>query len=398
MDIGAIKKEFPVLRRDDSLAYLDSAASAQSPDVVCRAVASYYEESGANAHRGLYAQAQKATDMLEDAREEAARFLRARKEEIIFTFGATHAANLAARSLARFVGLSAGDEIAISEAEHNGAFLPFLGIARDAGARVRIIPAGEDGIVSADAAAASFSEKTKIAVIGRANNITGGVNDTSAIARITRARGIIFVSDAAQAAGHMPISADDGPDFLFFSSHKMCGPLGTGVLWGRGEILEKMENACPGGGTVASFDGSEVRFLPPPGRFESGTQNIAGAAGMSAAMRFLSGIGIADIAAHSRDLAERAARALREEGAAVYTAEHTTGIVSFRIDGIHPHDVAQVCADMHVAVRAGEHCAPRLCRRLGASSLVRASFYLYNTEHDIEKLVAAVRKAKSIFL
>ncbi len=397
LNIKNIKNDFPIFTKHPSLIYLDSAATSQTPERVIVAMDAYYRESRANTHRGAYPLATEASDLYEEARKTVADFIGAEKDEVMFTSGATHASNMLIRSLEETMTLGRNDSIVVSVMEHHSVFIPLQQLAKRKGCAFRVIPIGIDGALDRQEATRIIDGGTKIIAVTSLSNVSGIKNDTRFFADLAEKSAAIFIVDAAQHTGHIPLSVrETGADFLFFSGHKMCGPTGIGVLWGKKERLAELKPGYFGGGAVSEVTEKETLFLPVPARFEPGTQHIAGAIGLAEACRYLSEIGMEDIATHSHDLSEKAREALSEiSGITVYSAE---GIVSFSVHGAHAHDIAEVLAREHIAVRAGHHCAEPYVRVLGVPAVVRASFYLYNDESDIEKLVEGVKNAANMFL
>lgn len=397
LNIHNIKKDFPIFAKHPDLVYLDSAATSQTPERVLAAMDVYYRENRANAHRGAYPLAVRASELYEDARKTVANFIGAEKDEIVFTFGATHAMNMLARSLEETLALGRNDAIVVSVMEHHSVFVTLQQLAKKYGCDFRVIPLSANGVLDTDEAARMIDGAAKIIAVTAVSNVSGIKNDTRFFADLAGKVGAIFIVDAAQHVGHMPLSVrETGADFLFFSGHKMCGPTGIGVLWGKKERLTEFRPGYFGGGAVEEVTEKETRFLPSPACFEPGTQNIAGAVGLAEACRYLSEIGVDDIAEHSRGLAKKASIGLKEiKSAGVYTGE---GVVSFSVRGVHSHDVAEILSRDGIAARAGHHCAEPYVRALGQSGLVRVSFYLYNDESDVEDLVAGVKKAISVFV
>ena len=397
LNVSKIKTDFPIFTKYPDLVYLDSAATSQTPERVIAAMDSYYRESRGNVHRGGYALSVRASELYEASRAEAARFIGAEADEIIFTAGATHAMNMLARSLEDTLLLTKNDAIVISVMEHHSVFVTLQELAKRVGCGFRVIPLTVKGELDKEEAARMIDGRAKIVAVTSVSNVTGMKNDTRFFADRANKAGAIFIVDAAQHAGHMPISVrETGADFLFFSGHKMCGPTGTGVLWGKKERLETLKPGYFGGGAVAEVTEKDAEFLASPAKFEPGTQNIAGAIGLAEACRHLGEVGMDNIAEHSRGLARKTISALKEiQGVTVYGNE---GIVSFSVAGVHAHDVAEILARENIAVRAGHHCAEPYVHVLSVPAVVRASFYFYNDEADVEKLVAGVRTAVSLFV
>lgn len=396
LNVSKIKTDFPIFTKHQDLVYLDSAATSQTPERVLSAMDAYYRENRANTHRGAYPLAVRASKLYETSRAEVARFICAETDEIIFTAGATHAANMLVRSLEETLTLGRSNAIVVSVMEHHSIFVPLQQLAKKYKCDFRVILLGADGNLDKDEAVRMIDGAAKIVAITSISNVSGNKNDTRFFSGLAEKAGAVFIVDAAQQAGHNPLSVrETGADFLFFSGHKMCGPTGIGVLWGKKERLLELKPGYFGGGAVEEVTERETRFLPPPARFEPGTPNIAGAIGLAEACRYLSETDIENIREHSRDLAKKTISALKEiPGVTIYGGE---GIVSFSLDGVPAHDVAEILVRENIAVRAGHHCAEPYVRALGFPALTRASFYLYNDERDVEKLVEGIKKVVQIF-
>jgi len=402
-----IKKDFSIFTKYPNLVYLDSASTSQTPERVLAAMDMYYREARGNVHRGGYTLSSQAETLYEESRGEVARFIGALPEEIIFTAGSTHASNLLARSLEETLSLTEGDAIVVSVAEHHSVFVPLQQLAKKYRCEFRVIPL-KDNVLDRDMAVKYVNKNTKILAVSMASNVTGVVNDMQFFAGLAERTDAVFIVDAAQYVGHAPISVrDSGADFLFFSGHKMCGPTGIGVLWGKKERLLELHPGYFGGGAVLKVSEDETQFLPPPACFEPGTPNIAGAIGLAEACRFLATLGLTNIATHTKVLIEKARTELSAiPGVTIFGLPsaiqpggegENTGIISFGVSNVHSHDIAEILARHEVAVRAGFHCAEPLVRTWGSSGLTRASFYLYNDESDVEKFIASVKKAVEIF-
>jgi cysteine desulfurase/selenocysteine lyase len=367
---------------------------------VIDALTDLYTGSYANVHRGLYALAARADAAYEGARDAVRRFLgAARREEVVFTRGTTEAVNLVARSWLR-PRLAEGDEVLVTELEHHSNIVPWQLVCAEAGARVRAAPIDGRGEVDLEALERMLTERTRLVAVTHVSNVLGTVVPVAEVARLAHAHGAALLVDGAQAAPHFPLAMGAlGCDFYCFSSHKLYGPTGIGVLWGRHELLAAMPPFQGGGDMIrrVSFAGTE--FADPPARFEAGTPHIAGAAGLAAAIAYLGSHDAAALAAHERDLVAYALERLAEvPGLTLAGApRERVGAISFMIDGVHPHDVAQVLAGEGVAVRAGHHCAQPLMERLGVPATTRASFGLYNTRADADALVAGLRRVRALF-
>ncbi|WP_391559432.1 cysteine desulfurase [Robertmurraya sp.] len=405
MNIQDIRSHFPILHQEVNgkpLVYLDSAATSQKPISVIETLEKYYKEYNSNVHRGVHTLGTKATDAYEGAREKVRRFINAKStEEIIFTRGATTALNFVAHSYGTD-NLREGDEIVITFMEHHANIIPWQQVAKKTGATLKYIPLQEDGTISLDDVRATITSNTKIVSVMKVSNVLGVMNPIKEIAKIAHENGAVMVVDGAQAAPHMKIDVQDlDCDFLAFSGHKMCGPTGIGVLYGKKQHLEKMEPVETGGEMIDFVDLYESTWKELPWKFEAGTPIIAGAVGLGAAIDFLEQIGLENIEAHEHKLAAYAMEKLsRIEGMTIYGPKDPglrAGVVTFNIDDVHPHDVATVLDAEGIAVRAGHHCAQPLMKWLKASATARASFYLYNTEEEIDKLVEGLIKTKEYF-
>ncbi|PLR73888.1 cysteine desulfurase [Bacillus sp. UMB0728] len=405
MDFKNIREHFPILNQEVNgrpLVYLDSAATSQKPVQVIEALNEYYRGYNSNVHRGVHTLGTKATDAYEGAREKARKFINARSiEEVIFTSGTTSALNMVASSYGGD-NLSEGDEIVISYMEHHSNIIPWQQAAKRAGAVLKYVPLQEDGTISLEDVRKTVTSNTKIVSIMMVSNVLGVMNPIKDIARIAHENGAIMVVDGAQAAPHMKVDVQDlDCDFLAFSGHKMCGPTGIGVLYGRKQLLENMEPVLFGGEMIDFVDLYDSTWKELPWKFEAGTPIIAGAIGLGAAIDFLQEVGLENIEAHEHKLAAYAMEKMSSvEGMTIYgpkNAGKRAGLVTFNLDDVHPHDVATVLDAEGIAVRAGHHCAQPLMKWLKASATARASFYLYNTEEDIDKLVEGLVKTKEYF-
>lgn len=398
-----VKNDFPILQRTVNghpLVYLDSAATSQKPKPVIDAVADYYARMNSNVHRSVHHLAEEATEAYEGARTVLAEFIAAPSpEEVVFTRGTTESLNFIARGWGDR-NLQTGDEIVLSPLEHHSNLIPWQQVARRTGARLRYIELSPDGAITLDGVAAQLSARTRVVTISALSNVLGSITPVAEIAELVHRAGAVLVVDGAQSVPHQPTDvAAMGADFLAFSGHKMCGPTGIGVLWGRRERLEEMDPSLFGGEMIALVTRQDATWADIPARFEGGTPNIAGVVGLAAAVRYLNSIGMSVISEHGRSLAESAYRQLdRIPGVDVYGPAGTRGaLVAFNITGVHPHDVAQVFDSRGVAIRAGHHCCQPLMEWLDVGSTARASFYLYNRDEDIDALVAAVEATKRYF-
>lgn len=403
MNTALIREQFPILHQEINghpLVYLDNAATSQKPLAVIEAIKHYYEYDNSNVHRGVHTLGSRATDAYEGAREKVARFLNAkRSQEIIFTRGTTTALNLVASSYGR-ANCQAGDEIVITQMEHHSNLIPWQQVAKATGATLKYIPLQEDGSVDLADVENTITENTKIVAIAHVSNVLGVVNPVKEIAAIAHRKGAVIVIDGAQSTPHMKVDVQDiDADFYAFSGHKMCAPTGIGALYGKKALLENMEPIEFGGEMIDDVGLYESTWKELPWKFEGGTPIIAGAVGLGAAIDFLESIGLDAIAQHESRLSNYAFKRLREvEGLTIYgPAERHVGLVTFNLDDVHPHDVATVLDSKGVAVRAGHHCCQPLMRWLKASATARASFYLYNTEEEVDALVSALIQTKEYF-
>ncbi|WP_409295199.1 cysteine desulfurase [Peribacillus sp. SCS-26] len=405
MNAHEIKKLFPILGQEvngSPLVYLDSAATSQKPLKVIDEISAYYREYNSNVHRGVHTLGTKATDRYEGAREKARKFINAASlEEIVFLRGTTTALNLVASSYGGD-NLKEGDEIVISYMEHHSNIIPWQQAAKKTGAVLKYLPLQEDGTISLEDVRKTITENTKIVSIMYVSNVLGVINPIKEIAQIAHEKGAVMVVDGAQAAPHLKVDVKDlDCDFFAFSGHKMCGPTGIGVLYGKKHLLEGMEPVEFGGEMIDIVDLFESTWKELPWKFEGGTPIIAGAIGLGAAIDFLTDIGLDEIEAHEHKLAAYALDSMSQvEGITIYgpkNAGQRAGVITFNLDEVHPHDVATVLDADGIAVRAGHHCAQPLMRWLKVSSTARASFYLYNTEEDIDKLVEGLVKTKEYF-
>jgi len=402
LDAHRLRADFPIfeeLIHGKPLAFLDSAASSQKPRRVLDAMTRFYETSYANVHRGVYELAERATQGLEDAREKVRRFVNAPSaREVIFVRNATEALNLVAYSWGLHK-LGPGDVVLVTELEHHSNFVPWQHVARRTGADFALLPLDDQGELRLDALD-SFGN-VKVVATGFVSNALGTINDSAALAAWAHERGAIYVCDAAQAAPHVRIDVQAlGADFIAVSGHKMCGPSGIGFLWGRAELLLEMEPFLMGGHMIRKVTAGETTWGELPAKFEAGTSPMAEAVGLGAAIDYLEAIGLEAIEQHEHALAAYALEQLGEiTGVTLYgpPPDRRAGIVSFNVDGAHPHDVAQVLDADGIAIRAGHHCCQPLMAKLGVAATNRASFYLYTIPEEIDRLAAGVRRARDLF-
>jgi cysteine desulfurase/selenocysteine lyase len=405
LDAHRLRADFPIFEQTfhgKSLAFLDSAASSQKPRQMLDAMDTFYETSNANLHRGVYRLAERATEGLELAREKVRRLLNApAAREVIFVRNATEGINLVAYAWG-LSNLGPGDVVLVTELEHHSNFVPWQYVAKRTGATFRMIPLDENGELDLDQLdALAVDGPVKVVAAGLVSNSLGTVNPVERLAVWAHEQGAIMVADAAQAAPHRIVDVQAlGCDFVAVSAHKMCGPSGVGVVWGRAELLERMEPFLTGGHMIRSVSAEETTWGELPHKFEAGTSPMAEAVGFGAAIDYLSDIGFDAIERHERELSEYALGRLSELPWVVSygpPAERRAGIVSFNVEGVHPHDVAQVLDFEGVAIRAGHHCCQPLMRKLGVAATNRASFYVYTIPEEIDRLVEGLHKVRKAF-
>ncbi|MCY8547021.1 cysteine desulfurase SufS [Bacillus vallismortis] len=402
MNITDIREQFPILHQQvngHDLVYLDSAATSQKPRAVIETLDKYYNHYNSNVHRGVHTLGTRATDGYEGAREKVRKFINAKSmAEIIFTKGTTTSLNMVALSYAR-ANLKPGDEVVITYMEHHANIIPWQQAVKATGATLKYIPLQEDGTISLEDVRETVTSNTKIVAVSHVSNVLGTINPIKEMAKIAHDNGAVIVVDGAQSTPHMKIDVQDlDCDFFAISSHKMCGPTGIGVLYGKKALLENMEPAEFGGEMIDFVGLYESTWKELPWKFEAGTPIIAGAIGLGAAIDFLEEIGLDEISCHEHKLAAYALERFRQlDGVTVYGPEERAGLVTFNLDDVHPHDVATVLDAEGIAVRAGHHCAQPLMKWLDVTATARASFYLYNTEEEIDKLAEALQKTKEYF-
>jgi cysteine desulfurase/selenocysteine lyase len=405
LDARALRADFPILDQEINgkpLAYLDSAVTSQKPRQVLDAMTTFYETSYANVHRGVYALAERATEGFEGARERVARFVNApSSRELIFTRNATEGLNLVAYAWG-LSNLGPGDIVVVSELEHHSNFVPWQYIAKRTGAGFRMIPLTENGELDVDVLDSFAAEgRVKVVATNLVSNALGTINPVERLGTWAHEHEAIMVVDAAQAAPHLALDVQAlGCDFLAFSAHKMCGPSGVGALWGRRELLEAMEPFNLGGHMIRRVQFEETTWGDLPHKFEAGTSPIAEAVGFGAAVDYLNAVGLEAIAQHEHELLVYALERLQDvPGIVLYgpQPDRRAGIVSFNMDGIHPHDVAQVLDWEGVAIRAGHHCCQPLMQKLGVAATNRASFYLYTLPEEIDRLADGLLRVRKVF-
>jgi cysteine desulfurase/selenocysteine lyase len=396
------RSDFPLLAANPALHYLDSAATSQKPAVVLDAIRAYYEHDNANPHRGAYALSVRATERYQESRAAVARFVGLKDADcLVFTRGATEALNLVATAWGR-ANVKAGDEIIVTAMEHHANFVPWQQLALATGARLHIVPLTVDGRIDQERFASMLSAKTKVVAFPHVSNALGTINPVREIATLTREHSnALVVCDGAQGAPHLRVDFDaSGVDFYAFSGHKMCGPMGIGALLGKRAILEAMPPYQMGGDMIEVVGDEETTWNVLPHKFEAGTPNVADAVGLAAAVAYLEGIGMGEVSRHERALVTLADERLRAMPGVVIHGprpEHRSGVVSFTVDGIHPHDLATILDERGVCIRAGHHCAQPLMRRLDVAATARASFYVYSEESDVEALCDGVTAAQRLF-
>ena len=398
-------RDFPILQTKMNgrpIVYLDNGATTQKPETVIRAVADYCTYCNANPHRGAYELSVKATDIYERARVRTQQFIgAARPEEVVFTKNATEALNLVAYSYG-LANVREGDEIVITISEHHSNIVPWQFVAKSRGAVLKYIYLGEDGNLSEADVAQQITERTKIVAVTQVSNVLGLVNDVRAVADRAHAVGAVVVVDGSQSVPHIKVDVQAmDADFFAFSGHKMLSPMGIGVLYGKYNILDAMPPFLFGGDMIDYVGEQETTFAELPAKFEAGTQNVSGASGLIAAIDYLDKIGFDRIEAIERDLLSYALPQLRElPFVELYGCDSTrgnkTGIITFNVKDVHPHDVSTILDSYGVAIRAGHHCAQPLMRYLGQNATCRASFYLYNTHEDIDQFIAALKKVRGV--
>lgn len=404
LDVERIRADFPILHQQvngHALAYLDSTASSQKPASVINALDDYYRRYNANVHRGVYQLSEQATEAMEQARHKIARFIGARSpREVIFTRNTTESINLVAQSWGR-ANLRPGDRILLTEMEHHSNLVPWQLIAAATGAELDFIPVDGAGRLALDDLATLLTERTKLVAITHMSNVLGTINPIRQIAAAAREVGSLVLVDGAQSVPHFSVDVRDlDIDFLAFSGHKMCGPTGIGVLWGRKELLQAMPPFLGGGSMIKTVTLRQSTWADLPGKFEAGTPAIGEAIGLGYAVDYLSAVGMDTIHAAEQQLTAYALERLGAiDGLRLYgpPVDERGGVVTFNLDGVHAHDVAAVLDRHGVAVRAGHHCCQPLMDLLGAAATVRASFYLYTTSAEVDQLAEALERCKEIF-
>jgi len=403
MNFAELRADFPLLKqtnRGKPLVYLDSSVTSQKPQCVIDTISRFYERDNANIHRGVYELSERATREYEKTRVDIKNFINAgHAHEIVFVRGATEGINLVAHSFGR-MQVQAGDEILVSEMEHHSNMVPWQMLAEQVGATVRAIPISDAGEIDMQAYESLFSPRTKMVAIVHASNALGTINPIKEMIQIAHAHHVPVLVDGAQAAPHLPVDVQDlDCDFYVFSGHKLYGPTGIGVLYGKAKLLERMPPYQGGGDMIETVSFQKITYQKSPFKFEAGTPDIAGVIGLGAALAYLKKIGMDNIAAHEQELLQYATQELSAiPGLKIIgTAKQKVGVISFILDKVHPHDVGTILDTQGIAVRVGHHCAMPLMERLKLSATVRASFGLFNSKADVDALVAGVHAVKEVF-
>ncbi|AFE10438.1 cysteine desulfurase [Corallococcus sp. CA054B] len=402
-DLARVRADFPILRqevRGRPLVYLDSAATGQKPQAVLDAITRYYTHDNANVHRGVHILSERATQAFEDARETVRRFIHAKDvREVIFVRGTTEAINLVAATYGR-KHVGPGDEVLISAMEHHSNIVPWQMVCDAAGAKLRVIPVDERGELRMDTVDALLTEKTRLLAITHVSNALGSVNPIKELVAKAHAKNIPVLVDGAQSVTHFPVDVQDlGCDFYAFSGHKLFGPTGIGVLYGKLSMLESLPPYQGGGDMILSVTMEKTVYNRVPHRFEAGTPDMAGAVGLAAAIRYLEAVGMQNVSQHDQWLLAYATDALQSIPGLklVGTAPHKTGVLSFTLEDVHPHDVGTILDQEGICIRTGHHCAQPLMQRFGVAATARASLALYNTREDVDALVKGLHKVKEVF-
>ena len=394
------KKDFPVLM-NRNIAYLDSGATTQKPQSVIDAVDNYYKDHNANPHRGAYSISIEATEDYENGRDKIAKFINASREEVIITKNASEALNLVAYSYG-LDNLKEPDEIVLSIMEHHSNLVPWQYVSRKTGAKLRYMYINDNYELDVEEIKSKITDKTKVVGIVHVSNVTGTINDVRTIINYAHEKGAVVVLDVSQSIPHMKIDVKElDADFVAFSGHKMLAPLGIGILYGKKDLLSKMSPFLYGGDMIEYVYEDHTTFAPLPSKFEAGTQNVGGVVGMSAAIDYIESVWYENIQKIEKELVDYAVEKLSKlDYITLYMTnnpKHHSGVISFNINGVHPHDVARILDNEGVCVRSGNHCAQPLLRYIGIDSTCRASFYLYNTKEDVDRLVDAIEKAYKMF-
>ncbi len=402
-DVEQIRRDFPILQskvHGHPLVYLDNAATSQKPQVVMDAIIRYYESENANIHRGVHYLSQLATEEFEKARETVRAFVNASgTKEIIFTRGTTEAINLVAQTYGR-VHVGAGDEVLITAMEHHSNIVPWQMLCEEKGAKLRVAPMNDAGELLLDEYEKLLGPRTKIVAVGHVSNALGTINPVQQMIAAAHAHGVPVLVDGAQAVPHLAVDVQAlDADFYTFSGHKMYGPTGIGVLYGKAALLEAMPPYQGGGDMISSVTFEKTTYNKLPHKFEAGTPDMAGVAGLKAAIDYMNGIGVAKIAAHEHDLLEYATEVVGSLPGVrlIGTAREKAGVLSFVLDEVHPHDIGTILDQQGIAVRTGHHCAQPVMERFGIPATVRASFAMYNTRGEVDALVRGIGKVHEVF-
>jgi cysteine desulfurase / selenocysteine lyase len=403
-DVEVVRKDFPILDttwNGKPLVYLDSANTSQKPRQVIDRLVRFYEEENANVHRAVYALSERATAAYEGARHACARFIGAPSvRSIVFTKGTTEAINLVRYSWAR-LNVRAGDEVLVTDMEHHSNLVPWQLLCQESGAVLRHLPLDDSGRWRTDLVPEFVTERTKLVCVSLMSNVLGTINPVREISDAAHAMGALVLVDAAQAAPHLPFDvADLDADFLAFSAHKMCGPTGAGVLYGREELLEEMPPFHGGGEMIREVWSDRATYNEIPYKFEAGTPNVAQAVGMGAAIEYLEALGMDEVRAHEIELTSYALERISAGDTTVYgppSANERGGVIAFNVGDVHAHDLATIVDQEGICIRAGHHCAQPLMRKLGVAATARASFYVYNTKEEVDALVGALDTARGWF-
>lgn len=404
MDTEKIRRDFPILDRKingHKLVYLDNAATSQKPNSVINAISDYYKNTNANIHRGIHTLSEEATTAYEDVRDKVAAFIGAKEtRSVIFTRNATEAINLVAQTWGK-TNILPGDEIVISAMEHHSNLIPWQWLAQERQAKLRFIELTPDGRLDMESAKSVINDKTKLVAITQMSNVLGTITPVKEIAKLAHSHGALLLVDGAQGVPHLTTNVEEmGADFLVFSFHKLLGPTGVGILWGRPELLEAMPPFLGGGDMIASVWRDRATFNELPWKFEAGTPNIADVIGAGAAIDYLMTLGMDNVRAHEIELTDYALKAFQTlNDVKIYgpmDAQSRGGVISFSLDHIHPHDLGQILNESGIAIRAGHHCCQPLMRDLKVWGTARASFYLYNTKAEIDQLIEALKEANKV--
>ena len=405
LNLNEIRKDFPILQRETNggarIVYLDSTATSQKPVQVIEAMNDYYRRSNANIHRGVHTLAEEATAMYEGAREKIAKFIHAASaREVIYTRNTTEAINLVAYSWAR-ANLKTGDLVILTEMEHHSNLVPWHMLQMERGIELEFIPVTEDGLLDLEVYKTLLNRSPKLVSFTHMSNVLGTINPADEIIKLAHAAGAVTLVDGAQSVPHLAVDVQAlDADFYAFSAHKMCGPTGIGILYGKSALLESMPPFLGGGDMIKEVKLRSFRANTLPHKFEAGTPAIAEAIGLGSAVDYLTKIGMKDIAAHEHEITEYALERLEEiPGVKLFgpSADKKGGVAAFTLEGVHPHDVAQILDQDGIAVRAGHHCAQPLHEKFGIPATSRASFYLYSTKEEVDMLVKGLYKVKEIF-